>query len=112
MSGNLLTLGCDPELIPVRPRKGYIPAWELTKGTKADPELLKHPENNIGLKIQADGSSLEFNIDPIPINNMDDCKVRWPTRIQHAIQLMQDAYKIVLEAHPVVTLEHYVNPET
>jgi len=111
MSGNLLTLGCDPELIPVR-KKGWIPAWELTKGTKAKPDFVAHPQNTIGLKIQADGVALEFNIDPVAINGLDDCRNKWPSIIDYARRIIEDVYSVNLQAHPVVSLDYYASKDT
>jgi hypothetical protein len=103
----LLTLGCDPELVPIRKRK-WLPAWELTKGTKQRPEFVHHPDNNIGLKVQADGTTLEFNIHHIDINAASHCGLFLQT-INLAKEILYQTYGIDLHVSPVLQQSNYTS---
>lgn len=60
-----VTLGADPEIAVVNNTTGKIvPAWEITKGIK----LGEKQRLNRSTSIHADGVALEYNFDPVPID--------------------------------------------
>ena len=92
----MLTIGCDPELQVLKPDKDpnlYTPAWEITKGTKKEPvwpvDIPTRPIKDMGLKIQADGVALEFNINPIPITNLQEGAEKFSRTIANSIDLLR-----------------------
>lgn len=55
---NAIKIGCDPEFFLEHPEFGFISAHDMVPGTKENPFKLD------GGAVQADGTAVEFNIDP------------------------------------------------
>jgi hypothetical protein len=94
------TVGCDPEVVAIDKVTGLaIPAWELTKGTKAKPIPVRG--SAVGLKLQADGVALEFNIDPIhSLNEAIDTCTLFSSSIHTAMQEIRYTVKTDLCYEP------------
>jgi len=64
----LIKVGADPEVGIYNTAKGIVvPGCGKIPGTKAKPHPV--PNSKIGLKIQEDGVSLEYNFDPVPVKD-------------------------------------------
>jgi len=65
MNLSSFTLGCDPELFLTK--RGKLVSAHETKilGTKTEPFKIKHGA------VQIDGTALEFNTDPVPLNDFN-----------------------------------------
>lgn len=93
-----VTIGCDPELFIYDTKtKKYVSAHDRTTGTKAKPSTLG-PSS----AVQADGTALEFNINPA--GSADT----FSTYVRGALDILRAGYLVpgeVLMASPVATYD-------
>lgn len=101
IKADAVTFGCDPEVAVINRKTGkVIPAWELVNAQKGQEPL----DIGNGVSIHADGTALEFNIEPQRYN-------RFTAVVRRAVQQVQD-YANTAAATKGLTVDICTFPET